>query len=358
MAAFREAREMLLHSLCQGFIDDTEFLLLYNLNTSHNPDFPYWHYEPFQLDNLSEGECMAEFRFYRNDVYLLAEVLQIPEQVVCYNGTKVAKIEALCIFLKRFAYPCRYGDMIPRFGRSVPELSIISTHILNWIDDNFAHKLNDFNQAWLTPVKLCEYADAIFSKGAALDFCWGFVDGTVRPICRPGTNQRILYNGHKRVHSIKFQSVVAPNGLIANLYGPMEGRRHDCALLNSSGLLQSLAQHSHSPAGQILCIYGDPAYPVRPQLMGPFKGAHITADQRSFNKAMSKARISVEWIFGDIVNYFAFLDFKKNLKIGLSAVGKMYRVCALLHNARACLYKNTTSLYFHVDPPTLEEYFN
>ena len=73
---------------------------------------------------------------------------------------------------------------------------------------------------------------------------------------------------------------------------------------------------------------------------------------------MSKARISVEWIFGDIVNYFAFVDFKKNLKIGLSAVWKMYRICALLNNARACLYKNTTSLYFHVDPPTLEEYFN
>jgi hypothetical protein len=31
---------------------------------------------------------------------------------------------------------------------------------------------------------------------------------------------KIVYNGHKRVHSIKFQSVVIPNGLIANLAGP------------------------------------------------------------------------------------------------------------------------------------------
>ena len=30
-----------------------------------------------------------------------------------------------------------------------------------------------------------------------------------------------MYNGHKRVHGIKFQSVVAPNGLIANLYRPV-----------------------------------------------------------------------------------------------------------------------------------------
>ena len=60
-------------------------------------------------------------------------------------------------------------------------------------------------------------------QGGALQNCWGFIDGTVRPLCRPGENQRLLYNGHKRVHSIKFQSVVTPSGMIANLYGPMEG---------------------------------------------------------------------------------------------------------------------------------------
>ena len=29
----------------------------------------------------------------------------------------------------------------------------------------------------------------------------------------------MMYNGHKRVHAIKFQSVALPNGLIANPYG-------------------------------------------------------------------------------------------------------------------------------------------
>ena len=41
---------------------------------------------------------------------------------------------------------------------------------------------------------------------------------------------------------------------------------------------------------------------------------------------MSEVRVAVEWVFGDILNYFAFLDFKKDLKVGLSAVGKMYIV--------------------------------
>ena len=77
-----------------------------------------------------------------------------------------------------------------------------------------------------------------------------------------------------------------------------------------------------------------------------------------FNESMSAVRSSVEWLFGDIINYFKFLDFKKNLKIGLSQVGKMYIVCAILRNALTCLYSNTTAGYFGVDPPTLNEYFS
>ena len=59
----------------------------------------------------------------------------------------------------------------------------------------------------------------------------GFIDGTVRPISRPGINQRVLYNGHKRVHAIKCQSVATPDGLVAFLHGPFEGRRHNSGML-------------------------------------------------------------------------------------------------------------------------------
>ena len=72
---------------------------------------------------------------------------------------------------------------------------------------------------------------------------------------------------------------------------------------------------------------------------------------------MSKVHSSVEWIFGDIINYFKFLDFKKDLKLDLSPIGKMYIVCALLRNALTCLYGNTTSEFFQLDPPSLEDYF-
>ena len=125
------------------------------------------------------------------------------------------------MLLKRFAYPCHLSNMIPRFGRSVPEISLILAEVTDHIHRTNGHLLQDLNQPWLEPQQLESFACAIHQRGAALSNCWGFVDGTVQPICRPGEHQRIMYNGHKRVHIIKFQSVVAPNGLITNLYGPV-----------------------------------------------------------------------------------------------------------------------------------------
>ena len=282
----------------------------------------------------------------------------MPEQLRTYNRVVVDKIEALCIFLKRFAYPsCRYSDIMSCFGRPVPQLSMISNMVMDFIYENFRHLLQNFNQPWLSPQNLKTYADTIHDKGAAIQNCWGFIDGTVRPICRPEQNQRVVYNGHKRVHAIKFQSVVTPNGLIANLHGPYDGRKHDSGMLTESCLLAQLQQHSFGANGNPLCIYGDPAYPLRIHFQCPFRGQGLTQAQQQFNTAMSKVRISVEWAFGDILNYFSFLDFKKDLKIGLSSVGKMYMVCALVRNAHTCLYGSVTSSFFDLEPPKLTNYF-
>ena len=83
----------------------------------------------------------------------------------------------------------------------------------------------------------------------------------------------------------------------------------------------------------------------------------MTPLQIFWNEEMSSVRVSVEWVFGDIKNYFKFLDFRKNLKKKLSVVGKMYIFCALLHNARSCSYRALTENYFELQPPLIGEYF-
>ena len=213
------------------------------------------------------------------------------------------------------------------------------------------------NQPWLLPPNLSEFSQSIHDKGASFDNVWGFIDGTLRACCRPSQYQRTVYNGHKRYHGLKYQSVVTPSGMIANLFGPIEGKRHDSAMLMFSGLMQQLQQYSHDVNGNILCLYGDAGYPLRQYLQAPFGGANLTRQEEEFNTAMSKVRVSVEWVFGDVVNYFKFNDFKKNLKIGLSQIGKFYRVSAILTNAYTCLYGNNIETFFNISPPLLEEYF-
>jgi len=349
-------REVLTLAHHLKFLDDYEFILLYDLNKPKNPDIPCGQ-KRFNIDELCDDECQTNFRFYRNDIYRLSEVLDLPDEIECYNGLIVDKVEALSMYLKRFAYPCRYADMVPLFSRPVPQICMVTNEVMNHIYDRWHHLLSDLNQPWLSPANLERFAEAVHDRGAALDNCWAFVDGTVRAISRPGENQRVLYNGHKKIHALKFQSVATPNGLIANLYGPVEGKRHDSAMLRMSDLLNQLQLYSYKPNGDLLCIYGDPAYPLRLQLQAPFKGARLTPAQQDWNHSMSEVRVAVEWVFGDVVNYFKFLDFKKNLKIGLSAVGKMYLSCAIIQNAHTCLYGSTTSAYFGVDPPSIEEYF-
>ena len=95
---------------------------------------------------------------------------------------------------------------------------MVTSEVLDIVYDTHGHRILQWNDDILNPASMQEYLNAITRKGAALDNCFCFIDGTVRPISRPGTNQRLLYNGSKRVHAIKFQSLALPNGLIANMF--------------------------------------------------------------------------------------------------------------------------------------------
>ena len=124
--------------------------------------------------------------------------------------------------------------MVPRFGRPVPEFCFMSNTTLDCIYNRFGHLLHDFNQPWLAPQHLAIFACKVHSKEVPLDNCCGCVDGTVRSVWKPGHKQRIIYNKHKRIHALKFQSIVPPIDLIANLLGSVEGCRRNSTMLTMS----------------------------------------------------------------------------------------------------------------------------
>ena len=180
-------------------------MVLYEANKPVNLELPYYEYEEFNLEeNISEAECKAEFRFERGDIERVADVLKLPATIKCPQGSVCGRIEELCILLRRLAYPYRYSDVVSRFARPVPVLCMASNIVLNYIYDLHHHRITTWNNAILNPLALQQYADAVSERGAALNNSFGFLDRTVRPICKPGENQGLVYNGHKRVHSLKF----------------------------------------------------------------------------------------------------------------------------------------------------------
>ena len=352
----QSVRDVLLVSYFDDVIDDEEFTLLYEENYSRGI-FPYWKYDKFDLDDWDEEECKVELRFYKSDLAVLLHALRFPDRFVCSQRAVCSGMEGLCILLKRLAFPCRFTDMVMRFGRNPTELCLIFNHVLDFVYQTHQHRLNSWNQPFLNTPALEQYAQSIHARGAPLQNCFGFVDGTLCKISRPKNNQREVYNGHKRAHALKFQNVVVPNGLIANLNGPYEGRRHDATVLCESGLLWDLQVVAWANDGRPLCLYGDPAYPLGIHLQAPFRNVPLTPQMARFNDHMSEVIVAIEWMFGCISNYYKFVEFQKQLKIGLSPVGKMYLVCGILQNAHTCLYGNIISDYFGVDSPDLLTYF-
>ena len=221
-SSFHEVQDQLLLSYEDGILDEDEFLLLHKQFMPKNPNFSYEEYDRFSLDEMNGAKCLGEFRFRKHDLQILSEVLQIPDGFRCYQRSVVDRMEGLCILLKRLSHPCIYSDyMISQFRLPVPVLSMLSIDVLDFIYNTYRHRITQRNHNVLNPVVLQIYSNVIADKGAALHNCFGFVDGTVRPVCRSGEHLIVIYNGHKRVHALKFQCVALHKGLIGSLYGPV-----------------------------------------------------------------------------------------------------------------------------------------
>ena len=203
-----EGNDFILDLYDDDILDNEDAMLLLDANRprrNFHMEQPYWQYQVFDCERMDDHECEVEFRFKRDEIYTLVGTFELPDVMKCPNGTVIDSVEALCLCLKRFAYPCRYVDLIPRFARPVPHLCMVSNLVTDMIYDRFHNLLTNLDQPWLSPENLQAFAASIHHTGAALDNCWGFVDGTVRPICRPKRNQRVVYNGNKRIHALKVQ---------------------------------------------------------------------------------------------------------------------------------------------------------
>jgi DDE superfamily endonuclease len=316
----------------------------------------------FNLNTLSDLECLQRYRFKRKDVGFLATLIDWKKGIDSDGKMRTLRkrylidpVEATAIMLRRLSTANRLIDLQPEFGKHRSALSEIFYHALELFYCDFGSALETWQQS-LVSLRARTYAKCVENKGSPLDSVVGFIDGTGVEIARPsGTSQRASYSGHKRQNCLKFQAISAPDGLLLHLFGPVEGRRHDMFLYNESRL-DNVLRSSMVIADRQYYLYGDPAYTLRPYLQVGFKGSVLGPDEVAFNFSMSKVRVTVEWAFRDVKQYFTHLDVPRKLRLRVTPAGLWYVCAAMLWNFRVCLYGSQAAQYFNCNPIDINQY--
>ena len=229
--------------------------------------------------SLDDDECMIRFRFNIHEIQRIISAMNLPNTIRSDNGSIIDTVTAMCMLLRRLAYPNRYWDISQEFGY---DNTMVCRFILTLVTilDN---KYRSFITFWpgITTQRVIHYSNIITTKFNAIQQIWGAIDGTLRASCRPTHNQKLLFSGHKRMHGQKFQSIFTPDGLIVSLWGPELGKSHDLTLLRESNILNILQPYVIDN-DTIYFLYGDCAYSGQRYIMSP------TSNDTTYNSYMTK----------------------------------------------------------------------
>ncbi|KAH7964783.1 hypothetical protein HPB49_001264 [Dermacentor silvarum] len=69
------------------------------------------------IDAIPDHTFLRQFRFEKQDFPVLVKALQVPDYVTSAQGVRVSAQEALCMCLRRLAYPNLLCDLQDFFGR-------------------------------------------------------------------------------------------------------------------------------------------------------------------------------------------------------------------------------------------------
>jgi hypothetical protein len=108
-----------------------------------------------------------------------------------------------------------------------------------------------------------------------------------------------------------------------------KGSESDGRVFQNCSLLERL-ENGLLPTGNFLV--GDDAVPLKPSLMKAYKNYNrpLTQEENTFNYRLSRARRTIENVFGILLSRFRFLDRKLVVKLG--TVNKLVSALCALHN--------------------------
>jgi nuclease HARBI1 len=310
----------------------------------------------FDPDSFCDKSFVCWFRFERYEMQAIIRQLNLPDVIISSERDRANTFDVFCLLCAKYAYPMRYCQLVREFGRSASAMSRLIKSLRQLLYHRFCNRLRH------PPALSAEECACFASKCRAIcghPIVVGFIDGTVREICKPSKLQGPMYSGKDRVHSLKYQAINTPDGIIRHIAGPFPGSRHDQFMLRESGILDWIAEF---PKQQVTnwphVIYADLGYSVIPgRIEVPFHDEAINVVHAAYNLAMSSARISVEWSFGAILRHWASLRYVPEQQLlSQRKIGQIYFVAAILTNFLSCLTPNQTSQYFNCAPPSLASY--
>ena len=119
--------------------------------------------------------------------------------------------EGLLLLLPPDGLPvCTLSRLCWESGRGTTALSLCFKWMNEYVYHNFRH-LHNARSLLAWEAESPRFAQKVYTKvsktsgGVWLQNVAGFIDGTVQRCARPGKYQRVLFNGHKRCHSVKWQ---------------------------------------------------------------------------------------------------------------------------------------------------------
>lgn len=325
----------------------------YSVHSGEYPQRDWRDWDPHLFEAL--------FRFDRADIPRLRDALCLPAVIRTRDRKVFTSDQAITLLLLRF-HGYDLHELHRMTGVRPSGASALLSHVYDFVWDKWYVSLLASDLKRWAP-EFPEWSSAVFEKTErrGFDNTPVFVDGTLRGICRPAHSQDIWFNCHHWMHGVLWQALTAPNGLVIDLAGPMNGRRHDRHILKKSKLLSRFAAANVSAgfAPNRYRIYADAGYWISLVLQAAYHRAKgfLAADKRALNRVMSTVRILVEWGFGRVLALWPYFSFTPGQQLGRVPVAKMYVTAVLLTNAHCCLYGNQTSEAFGLSPPSLEDYF-
>ena len=148
----------------------------------------------------------------------------------------------------------------------------------------------------------------------------------------------VEYFSRYQQHDMIVQGVVDGHGKFIDAVAGFPGSTHDARVLRNSNLYQEAEQDNIlqelriNIGGEEIRPYlvGNSAYPQAPWFIKPFPEGTNDPDEKTFNKELSRARVTVERAFGILKGRWRALG--KRLDSSLPFAIKTTIACIVIHN--------------------------